>query len=97
MSVIPPPIRESWKTDKDGKLISLPWILWLQQLASTAQAEDIFSGVLSLVSTAEASSVTPAALDDVSDAVDAVAIMSYNPSSGSISPNDAEMFAWMSF
>ncbi len=29
-----PPIRESWKLDPTGKLISLPWTLWLQQLTS---------------------------------------------------------------
>lgn len=32
-----PPIREPWKTDEAGKLVSLPWILWLQKVASNTE------------------------------------------------------------
>jgi len=38
-----PPIREPWKTDKEGKLISLPWILWLQQMASVGSSDGVAS------------------------------------------------------
>lgn len=27
-----PPIREPWKIDQTGRLVSVPWILWLQQI-----------------------------------------------------------------
>lgn len=32
MAVNAPPIREPWTTDETGRLISVPWILWLQQI-----------------------------------------------------------------
>jgi len=113
MILAPPPIREPWKTDKEGRLISLPWILWLQQLASFGQAQDLFSNALTLVSTQETSSFATLSSDDISalsmlietpsstttppNDVDALALMAYTPSSGSIPPNDAEVLAWMSF
>jgi hypothetical protein len=96
MSANPPPIREPWKTDKTGKLVSMPWVLWLQQLASVGQVDDIFSGALTLVSTAESSSHgagTPATPDDVAS----LAAMVYNPSSSTAPSNDPEMLIWMSF
>jgi hypothetical protein len=95
VSTSPPPIREPWKTDKDGKLISLPWILWLQQLATVGQAEELFSDAALLLSTADNSSVLglPATSDDVAS----LAAMIYNPSSSSVVPNDPEMLAWLSF
>ena len=50
-----PPIHESWKTDKTGKLVSMPWILWLQQLAagraSSAETYPVGSLFFSDVST----------------------------------------------
>lgn len=113
MSVSPPPIREPWALDANGKLISIPWILWLQQLANFGQVEDQFSNVLTLVSTAEATSHTPVGFDDLSvlsylaneqgsttqpsNEVDGLALMSYTPSGSSVLSNDAEMMAWMSF
>lgn len=33
-----PPIHEPWKTDKTGKIVSIPWILWLQRLATELTA-----------------------------------------------------------
>ena len=39
MSTNAPPIREPWKLDPTGKLVSMPWILWLQQLATIGQAD----------------------------------------------------------
>lgn len=90
-----PPIREPWRTDKEGKLVSLPWILWLQQLASAGQVEGIFSDALLLQSTTETSSKasTPTASDDVAT----LEGMIYNPSSSTVLFNDSEMLLWMSF
>lgn len=35
MSTNAPPIHEPWLIDKKtGKLVSMPWILWLQQVAT---------------------------------------------------------------
>ena len=34
-----PPIREPWKLDQTGKLVSMPWILWLQQLSTSVQTD----------------------------------------------------------
>jgi hypothetical protein len=91
----------------------MPWVLWLQQLASFGQAEDLFSNALTLVSTQETSSFATLSSDDISalsmlietpssttvppNDVDALALMAYTPSSGSIPLNDAEVLAWMSF
>lgn len=93
-----PPIREPWKTDKAGKLISLPWILWLQQLATASQAEELFSDTALFLSTTDVSTQaagagTPATSDDVAS----LAAMIYNPSSSSVPVNDPEMLAWLSF
>ena len=113
MIVSPPPIREPWVLDSKGKLTSIPWILWLQQLANFGQVEDQFSNVLTLISTAESTSHTPVGIDDLSvlaqmaneqgstthpsNDVDGLALMLYTPSGSSIPSNDAEMMAWMSF
>ena len=94
MSTSPPPIREPWKTDKAGRLISIPWILWLQQLATLGQAEELFSDTALLLSTTDSSSLGPPA---TSDDVASLAAMIYNPSSSSVLPNDPEMLTWMSF
>jgi hypothetical protein len=95
MSTSPPPIREPWKTDKDGKLISLPWVLWLQQLANLGQMEELFSDPALLLSTTDISSLSgaPATPDDVAS----LAAMIYNPSSSSVPLNDPEALIWMSF
>ena len=29
----PPPIQEPWRVDERGRLVSTPWILWLQELS----------------------------------------------------------------
>lgn len=29
----PPPIQEPWKIDERGRLVSTPWILWLQEVS----------------------------------------------------------------
>ena len=29
----PPPIQEAWKIDERGRLVSTPWILWLQEIS----------------------------------------------------------------
>ena len=97
MSTSPPPIRESWKLDPTGKLVSMPWILWLQQLATIGQAEELFSDAALLTSTTDTSSQaatgTPATSDDVASLV----AMMYNPSSSTVPFNDLEMLAWLSF
>lgn len=95
MSFNAPPIREPWKTDKDGKLVSLPWILWLQELAFAGEIEDVFSGALFLQSTSGLSSNagTPVTSDDIAS----LESMIYNPSSSTAPSNDPEMFAWLSF
>ena len=94
MSASPPPIREPWKLDPTGKLISLPWILWLQQLATLGQAEELFSDTALLLSTADTSSISgpPATSDDVAS----LAAMIYNPSSSTVRSNDPEMLVWLS-
>lgn len=90
-----PPIREPWTTDQTGKLVSMPWILWLQQLASEGQMDDVFSGALLLQSTLGLSSnvATPTASDDVAS----LESMQYNPSSSTVPSSDPEMLAWLSF
>jgi hypothetical protein len=95
VSMSAPPIREPWKTDKTGKLVSMPWILWLQQLASAGQLDGTFSEALFLQSTAGVSSNvgTPATSDDIA----ALEGMMYTPSSSSVPSNDPEMLIWMSF
>ena len=98
MSTNAPPIREPWKLDPTGKLVSMPWILWLQQLASLGQAEDLFSDTALLLSTTDVSSqaagpVTPATSDDVAS----LEAMAYTPSSNTAPFNDPEMLTWLSF
>jgi len=95
MSLRPPPIREPWKLDPTGKLVSIPWILWLQQLANVGQMEELFSDPALLLSTTDMSSLsgTPATPDDVAS----LAAMVYNPSSSSVPLNDPEALIWMSF
>ena len=90
-----PPIREPWRTDKEGKLVSLPWILWLQQLATAGQVEEAIPGELSAFSTVGTSALggTSASPDDIAS----LAAMVYNPSSSTVPSNEAEMMAWMSF
>jgi len=51
--VNPPPIQVPFTIDQQGRLISPAWITWLQNLANLGQAEDVFSGVLTLQSTSE--------------------------------------------
>lgn len=113
MIISPPPIREPWALDEKGKLVSIPWILWLQQLANFGPVDDVFSGVFTIVSTAEASSLRPVGIDDLSilaqlndpparttrepNEVDGLALMSYTPSGSSVLLDDAAMLAWMSF
>jgi len=95
MSLRPPPIREPWKLDPTGKLVSIPWILWLQQLANVGQMEELFSDPALLLSTTDMSSLsgTPATPDDVAS----LAAMVYNPSSSSVPLNEPEALIWMSF
>mgnify|MGYP001596289116 CR=1 FL=1 len=99
MSTNAPPIREPWKLGPTGKLVSMPWILWLQQLASSVQVDELFSDTALLISTADVSTQaagaagTPATSDDVAS----LAAMAYNPSSSSVPVNDPEMLAWLSF
>ena len=98
MSTNAPPIREPWKLDPTGKLVSMPWILWLQQLASSVQVDELFSDTALLISTADVStqaagSGTPATSDDVAS----LEAMAYNPSSNTVPSNDPEMLAWLSF
>ncbi len=97
MSTSPPPIREAWKTDKTGKLVSLPWILWLQQLATIGQAEELFSDTSLLISTTYTSTQVAAGSPATSDDVASLAAMAYNPSSSSVPVNDPEMLTWLSF
>lgn len=99
MSTSSPPIREPWRLDDTGKLVSLPWILWLQRVAEGGQAEDLFSDALALVSTAEGTtqSVQGTTQSPSSSEVELAAITAYTPSSSSVLSNDAEMMAWMSF
>lgn len=113
MIINPPPIREPLKLDKEGRILSIPWILWLQKMASLGQVEDQFSNVLTLVSTAENSTRPSPTDDDISllamlietpsdttkppNDVESLAINAYTPSSSSVPSNDAEMLTWMSF
>lgn len=93
--ISPPPIREPWKTDGDGKLISLPWILWLQQLASFGQAEELFSNSLTLVSTAEASTRADSLVNQ--DDIAALSMMIPTQDSTTKPPNDVDVLSIMSY
>lgn len=95
MIISPPPIREPWKTDGDGKLISLPWILWLQQLASFGQAEELFSNSLTLVSTAEASTRADSLVNQ--DDIAALSMMIPTQDSTTKPPNDVDVLSIMSY
>lgn len=92
-----PPIREPWKLDPTGKLVSMPWILWLQRLATLGQAEELFSDAALLTSTIDVSSRDAVGTPATSDDVASLAAMMYNPSSSTVPTNDPEMLAWLSF
>jgi hypothetical protein len=96
MSLNSPPIRDPWKLDENGKLVSLPWLLWLQRIADADSGVSPFSESLAILSTVEASTQSPLPPTPASD-VDTAGLIAYTPSSSSISIDVAELLSWMSF
>lgn len=99
MSANDPPIREPWKTDKTGKLVSLPWILWLRQLSSSTQVTRLLSDTMLFVTPADVSVQetgfvgTSAAFDDAASFM----ATGYNPSSTTVSPDDVASLEAMAY
>lgn len=93
MTIKPPPIREPWKLDQTGRLVSPAWVLWLQDLVNAAQAEDMFSDSLTLQTTISSSSEDPQASSESSTEIQ----MLQPQSTSSIISDDALLFSWLSF
>ena len=60
--MMPPPIHEPWKLDGNNKLVSVPWVLWLNSLSPNATPVSTATGGTTIVSTATVSAAAISAL-----------------------------------